>query len=145
VLPPGLVAAEDSHAVVWRCRYMCVDHALRDVERSHLVNVLPNTLGSVCVLVVAVLGFAGCGSDGTGGRRTPSPSAEEASFSYRGSTGPERWGELDPKWRTCGEGSEQSPIDLAEAKGRQAAVTRAGVQALRRDTVQQRSLRRAGS
>jgi carbonic anhydrase len=89
------------------------------VERSRLVNALSTTLRSLCVLLVGALGFTGCGSDNTGERRTPprsGPSGEDASFSYRGATGPERWGELDPKWRTCKEGSEQSPIDLAGAK-----------------------------
>ncbi len=33
-------------------------------------------------------------------------------FTYEGEEGPDFWGELHPDWATCGEGVEQSPIDL---------------------------------
>lgn len=37
-------------------------------------------------------------------------------FSYiEGSTnGPENWGNLRPEWKTCGNGMEQSPINLCD-------------------------------
>ena len=35
-------------------------------------------------------------------------------WSYEGDTGPEVWGRLRPDWRSCSEGSRQSPIDLSE-------------------------------
>ena len=35
-------------------------------------------------------------------------------WSYEGDTGPEAWGRLRPDWRSCSEGSRQSPIDLRE-------------------------------
>ena len=33
-------------------------------------------------------------------------------WSYRGAAGPAAWGDLDPAWRRCREGAEQSPIAL---------------------------------
>ena len=38
----------------------------------------------------------------------------EPGWSYDGETGPEHWGRLRPDWRTCAEGSRQSPIDLRD-------------------------------
>ncbi|KAK7378114.1 hypothetical protein VNO80_03551 [Phaseolus coccineus] len=42
--------------------------------------------------------------------------AEDEKFSYKegSSDGPENWWRLNPKWRVCGEGKQQSPIDLSE-------------------------------
>lgn len=37
-----------------------------------------------------------------------------AHWSYEGSTGPDRWGDLSPEYRTCKTGKNQSPIDLSE-------------------------------
>lgn len=39
--------------------------------------------------------------------------AVEPEWSYSGATGPEHWGELDEAWATCGDGTSQSPIDIA--------------------------------
>jgi carbonic anhydrase len=46
-----------------------------------------------------------------------SASSEEAHkhWSYAGSGGPEHWGSLDPAWKTCGSGRNQSPIDIRSA------------------------------
>lgn len=41
--------------------------------------------------------------------------AEGASWSYAGNNGPARWGELDPSFKACAAGTEQSPIDLKDA------------------------------
>jgi carbonic anhydrase len=38
-----------------------------------------------------------------------------ASWSYLGKTGPLNWGRLDPAYRACGQGHEQSPIDIRGA------------------------------
>jgi carbonic anhydrase len=38
--------------------------------------------------------------------------AADAHWSYEGATGPERWGEIDAAARTCGIGTQQSPIDI---------------------------------
>jgi len=38
--------------------------------------------------------------------------AHRSEWSYKGDTGPEHWGELDPAYRLCRDGKAQSPIDL---------------------------------
>jgi carbonic anhydrase len=83
-------------------------------------------LGSL--LALAALLAAGCGSDDeeaavrtvtvTETVTAPVPQGEDAEqeFAYSGEDGPERWGELSPEWRACGEGRRQSPIDLEGAE-----------------------------
>ncbi|KAI3471346.1 hypothetical protein Pfo_031673 [Paulownia fortunei] len=41
---------------------------------------------------------------------------DESSFTYGGKTekGPENWANLNPKWKACGNGRTQSPIDLID-------------------------------
>ncbi len=39
-----------------------------------------------------------------------------ASWSYEGKTGPLNWGRLDPAYRACAQGHEQSPIDVRGAR-----------------------------
>ena len=39
-----------------------------------------------------------------------------AHWDYYGRTGPLGWGKLDPAYRTCSEGKEQSPIDIRGAR-----------------------------
>jgi carbonic anhydrase len=36
-------------------------------------------------------------------------------WTYEGAEGPQAWGRIDPLWRTCAVGHEQSPIDLGGA------------------------------
>lgn len=38
--------------------------------------------------------------------------SEEAHWSYSGDTGPDKWGSLKPEFVACGEGKNQSPINL---------------------------------
>lgn len=38
-----------------------------------------------------------------------------APWSYEGKTGPLRWGKLDPAYKACSDGHEQSPIDIRGA------------------------------
>lgn len=38
-----------------------------------------------------------------------------SSWSYQGKTGPLNWGKLDPAYKVCSEGREQSPIDIRSA------------------------------
>jgi len=42
--------------------------------------------------------------------------AQTAHWDYYGKTGPLGWGHLDPAYRMCSEGKEQSPIDIRGAK-----------------------------
>lgn len=51
-------------------------------------------------LAVLVFGFAAMAA------------AQSAPWSYQGSTGPSNWGKLDPAYRTCSTGRQQSPIDI---------------------------------
>ncbi len=46
------------------------------------------------------------------------PAAAHAAphWSYEGEGSPEHWGELDPKFQTCAQGSEQSPVNLKWSK-----------------------------
>jgi carbonic anhydrase len=37
-------------------------------------------------------------------------------WSYNGATGPNKWGHLDPEYRACSSGREQSPINITHAK-----------------------------
>ncbi|MGC9159244.1 MAG: carbonic anhydrase [Terracidiphilus sp.] len=46
--------------------------------------------------------------------QTPVPAS--APWSYFGKTGPLNWGKLDPAYRTCSKGEEQSPIDIRGAR-----------------------------
>ncbi len=41
-----------------------------------------------------------------------------ADWSYKGPTGPEHWGDLDPKYAMCAKGLMQSPIDLVDTNAR---------------------------
>lgn len=43
------------------------------------------------------------------------PAQTTAHWDYYGKTGPLGWGRLDPAYRTCSEGKEQSPIDIRGA------------------------------
>jgi len=38
----------------------------------------------------------------------------EATWSYSGDTGPDKWGALSPSWAICGNGRYQSPIDIQD-------------------------------
>lgn len=41
---------------------------------------------------------------------------DEIPFTYIEGTGkgPKKWGEIDPRWKACGNGKMQSPIDLLD-------------------------------
>jgi carbonic anhydrase len=41
--------------------------------------------------------------------------AQSARWDYQGKTGPVNWGRLDPTYRACSEGHQQSPIDIRHA------------------------------
>jgi carbonic anhydrase len=60
---------------------------------------------------------AGCSSDeSTATTDAPTTTAHEhAHWTYEGEEGPEHWGELDPDYATCADGSAQTPIDIVDA------------------------------
>eukprot|EP01035_Chromulina_nebulosa_P056037 gene56037-76807_t len=45
----------------------------------------------------------------------PSHGGAHAHWSYEGETSPEKWGELQPDFKVCQLGLEQTPIDLASS------------------------------
>jgi carbonic anhydrase len=59
---------------------------------------------------LAVLLFVFVVSTGLGSAQTP------AHWDYYGKTGPLGWGRLDPAYKLCSAGKEQSPIDIRGAK-----------------------------
>src|SRR5437868_14252538 len=46
---------------------------------------------------------------------TAARAADGVRWDYEGLGGPDKWGELDPAFKACAVGAEQSPIDLAGA------------------------------
>ncbi len=42
--------------------------------------------------------------------------AQQKDWSYEGKQGPLNWAHLDPSWRACSEGKQQSPIDIKGAR-----------------------------
>ena len=72
---------------------------------------------TLAVLSVPVLaGIVACtGQSTTSSSSSSSPSPEEGAveWSYSGDTGSANWGSLSPDYAACSEGTEQSPVDLA--------------------------------
>ena len=70
-----------------------------------------------CVLCFAV--FIACGQSPDPGGGLVEESAErtvhELHWGYEGDIGPAHWADLSPDFARCGQGMEQSPIDLAGA------------------------------
>jgi carbonic anhydrase len=54
----------------------------------------------------------------------PSGFAADTHWSYEGTTGPDKWGELDPANRVCAVGSQQSPLDIDQSIRAQLAPLR---------------------
>jgi len=50
------------------------------------------------------------------GAATLAAAQSAAHWEYEGKDGALRWGKLDPAWKACSEGKEQSPIDIRGAK-----------------------------
>ena len=59
-------------------------------------------------------------SDSHGTRKNHSDHGEDVAnsdsheWSYEGTTGPETWGKIKPEWRSCHNGREQSPVEIAK-------------------------------
>jgi carbonic anhydrase len=63
---------------------------------------------------------AGCGSEA---REPAAAGNTEPPVEYSGPHGPEHWAELHEEWRACGEGHQQSPVELSGAvPGEQGAL-----------------------
>lgn len=72
----------------------------------------------VPALVGVIAVVASCGSSGTGDDFSDAPddaaSLEPAQWGYEGEIGPDNWGDLSDAYLLCGQGEEQSPIELAD-------------------------------
>lgn len=75
-------------------------------------------------IIVLCLGFslsgyqalADTGNDQTHAQATSETTHAAPHWSYAGHDGPENWGALDTEFATCASGSQQSPIDLKDAR-----------------------------
>jgi carbonic anhydrase len=70
------------------------------------------TLAATAVLSISALAAAQLQA------QTPDPTpatSTEPHWDYIGKYGPINWGKLDPAWRACSKGKEQSPIDIRHA------------------------------
>jgi len=70
--------------------------------------------GYAAVVAISVLALAACGGPGSA---TPTPPAEPPAWNHDpadADLGPESWGSIDPSFAACVDGSEQSPIDIAD-------------------------------
>jgi carbonic anhydrase len=65
-------------------------------------------------LAFLALGMATAHSAAQTAGQTTAPST--ANWSYQGKTGALNWGKLDPAYRACSQGHEQSPIDIRGAR-----------------------------
>ena len=69
--------------------------------RSPLLSALPLLLAPLTACVILPANYD---DDG--------PDEHEPEWGYDGEIGPSHWGDLDDAWATCGDGTEQSPIDI---------------------------------
>jgi carbonic anhydrase len=74
------------------------------------------------LLLVPFLWLAGCEAEESApvvetAEVAETGEVEHAPWSYTGTTGPARWGSLNPEFAACDAGTTQSPINLADATG----------------------------
>ena len=75
--------------------------ALRCVRRSGVILVFMNR--TTCILIATLLAVGKI------------PLADEDNhWGYSGETGPQNWSKLSPEYAACGNGLNQSPIDISE-------------------------------
>ena len=70
---------------------------------------------SIAIALMAAVAV-GCGSDDEGTGAESTTAAKPAAFGYGPENGPAQWASLDPAYAQCAEGTEQSPIDLTDAR-----------------------------
>jgi carbonic anhydrase len=73
------------------------------------------SLALTIAIALLALVAVGCGSDDEDTNAESTVAAKAAPFGYGPDNGPAQWASLDPAYAECAEGTEQSPIDLADA------------------------------
>lgn len=75
---------------------------------------------AIALVAATVLALAACGTSSEG-NETAEPTEEAttaspspAHWTYEGEEGPANWGELDPAYAACADGSAQTPIDIVD-------------------------------
>lgn len=72
---------------------------------------------ALAAVAASALLLGGCSQAGTSAPSTSSEAApaSEAHWGYEGDGAPEHWGDLSTEFEVCGNGKEQSPINLSDA------------------------------
>ena len=93
-------------------------------SKKHQKGEMPNMNKKITSLfLIAFFALAACSqqtenttlsteSENESQKEQEAHSEKLAHWSYEGESGPEHWGELDPTYSTCVDGSEQSPINI---------------------------------
>ena len=84
---------------------------------------------TILLALVAAFAVASCGSGSSSNTsssattiaidpnaKPANPEPETGQWSYSGADGPTYWADLDPDYKACGDGTEQSGIDLIDAR-----------------------------
>jgi len=72
---------------------------------------------SFVVIVMNGLLFLAVAGPTRTGAQAATGTAQAETWTYEGATGPQHWGDLDPKFAVCSKGRAQSPIDIAAPQG----------------------------
>lgn len=72
-------------------------------------------IGATVAAAQAQSAAAGAQAAAAGPQAAPADPQVTAPWSYMGQTGPLRWHKLDPAYKACGSGHQQSPIDIRGA------------------------------
>ncbi|KAG5055094.1 hypothetical protein AAZX31_03G117100 [Glycine max] len=72
---------------------------------------LPTNLKFFCVFLLVLILYS---SSFLASAVDPKAEDEEFTFAEGSIKGPKNWGQINPKWKVCGDGKLQSPIDLSD-------------------------------
>ena len=90
---------------------------------------LPRTLPTILLALLAACAVSSCSSGSSSSTsssattiavdpnaKPPTPKPDAGQWGYSGADGPTHWSDLSPKYKACGDGKLQSPIDLVGAR-----------------------------